>query len=39
MPTAFNIKTFEMVIFKQMSEYFENNDLIFQNQYRFRKHH
>ena len=22
-----------------MSDYFENNDLIFQNQYGFRKHH
>ena len=32
-------KKFEKVIFKQMSDYFENNDLIFQNQYGFRKHH
>ena len=27
------------VIFKQMSDYFENNHLIFQNQYGFRKHY
>ena len=26
-------------MFKQMSDYFENNYLIFQNQYGFRKHH
>ena len=27
---------FERVIFKLMSEYFENHDLIFQNEYGFR---
>ena len=32
-------KIFENVIFNQMSEYFENNDLIFKNQYGFRKNH
>ena len=32
-------KIFEKVIFNQMSEYFENNDLIFKNQYGFRKNH
>ena len=31
------LKIFENVILKQMSEYFENNDWIFQNQYGFRK--
>ena len=30
---------FEKVILKKMSDYFENNDLIFQNQCGFRKHH
>ena len=33
------LKIFEKVIFNQMSEYFENNDLIFKNQYGFRKNH
>ena len=37
-PTAFNIEIFGKVILKQMSEYFENNDLLFHNQYEFRKH-
>ena len=37
-PFAFNIEHLKKVIFKQMSDYFENNDLIFQNQYGFRKH-
>ena len=32
-------KIFEKVIFNQMSEYFENNDLIFKNHYGFRKNH
>ena len=32
-------KIFEKVIFNQMSEYFQNNDLIFKNQYGFRKNH
>ena len=32
-------KIFENVIFNQMSKYFENNDLIFKNQYGFRKNH
>ena len=32
-------KIFEKVIFNQMSDYFENNDLIFKNQYGFRKKH
>ena len=32
-------KIFEKVIFNQMSEYFESNDLIFKNQYGFRKNH
>ena len=32
-------KIFEKVIFNQMSDYFENNDLIFKNQYGFRKTH
>ena len=33
LPSISNI--FEKVIFNQMSEYFENNDLIFKNQYGF----
>ena len=32
-------KIFEKVIFNQMSEYFENNYLIFKNKYGFRKNH
>ena len=32
-------KIFDKVIFNQMSEYFENNDLIFKKQYGFRKNH
>ena len=32
-------KIFEKVIFNQMSKYFENNDLIFKNQYGFRNNH
>ena len=32
-------KIFEKVIFNQMSEYIENNDLIFKKQYGFRKYY
>ena len=38
MKNYFQIIEFLKVILKQMSDYFENHHLIFQNQYGFRKH-